>query len=141
MEVNSITQSVFTPAATASTNSAGSRQANDVLGKDDFLRILITQLQHQDPIAPVEDKEFISQMAQFSSLEQITNLSTQFSQLSQTLSTGQSLQLLGREVEISDSGNGAAVRGVVDSVTVGGEARVVVNSNSYRVDDITRILK
>lgn len=139
MEIDSITQGVFAPSTTANANSSGSRQASDVLGKDDFLRILITQLQHQDPIAPVEDKEFISQMAQFSSLEQITNLSNQFSRLSETLSAGQSLQLLGREVAIND--NGAVVQGIVDSVTIGGEAQVVVNNNSYRVDDVTRILK
>ncbi len=47
---------------------------NSSLGKDAFLQILITQLQNQDPTSPMDDKEFISQMAQFSSLEQMQNM-------------------------------------------------------------------
>lgn len=48
------------------------------LGKDEFLKILMTQLQNQDPTNPMKDNEFIAQMAQFSSLEQMTNMTKAF---------------------------------------------------------------
>ena len=54
------------------------RAHNNEMDKDAFLRLLITQLANQDPMHPMEDKEFIAQMAQFSTLEQINNMSVGF---------------------------------------------------------------
>lgn len=49
------------------------------LGKDDFLKLLVTQLRHQDPMQPMQDREFIAQVTQFSSLEQLINMNQTFS--------------------------------------------------------------
>ncbi len=54
-------------------NKQKKAESND-LDKDAFLKLLVTQLQNQDPLSPMEDREFIAQMAQFSSLEQMQNL-------------------------------------------------------------------
>ena len=74
---------------------------NSALGKDDFLKILVTQLQNQDPTNPLEDKDFIAQMATFSSLEQMTNMNTTMEQFI-TLQTQSNLisysQFVGKEV-------------------------------------------
>jgi flagellar basal-body rod modification protein FlgD len=64
---------------------------NSQLGKDAFLQILITQLQNQDPTSPMDDKEFIAQMAQFSSLEQMQNMTKAMENL---LTSQQQTQLM-----------------------------------------------
>ncbi|ATL39518.1 flagellar hook assembly protein FlgD [Bacillus velezensis] len=64
-------------ASTASSaKSTAAVNSSTNLGKDEFLKILMTQVQNQDPLNPVDDKEFISQMATFSSLEQMMNMNT-----------------------------------------------------------------
>jgi flagellar basal-body rod modification protein FlgD len=54
------------------------REPNSDLDRDAFLRLLITQLQHQDPLNPMDDRDFIAQMAQFSALEQMVQLNATF---------------------------------------------------------------
>ena len=68
---------------------AQSTNSNDYLGKDAFLKILMAQLQNQDPMNPMEDKDFIAQMAQFSSLEQMTNMVTSFEKLANSQAQSQ----------------------------------------------------
>ncbi|TVR68330.1 MAG: flagellar hook assembly protein FlgD [Spirochaetaceae bacterium] len=122
--------------ALSQAGQAGSKQE---LGRDDFLKILLTQLQNQDPTNPMEDREFIAQMAQFSTLEQMTNVARGFRDLSSTLTTSQALSVLGRTVEIR---NGAQLEtGVVSAVTRGATPQLTVNNREYDFSAIERIIQ
>ena len=59
------------------------KTGNDALGKDAFLNLLVTQLQHQDPTQPMADGEFLAQLAQFSSLEQLQQMNQSLTQIAQ----------------------------------------------------------
>ncbi|OQP05353.1 flagellar hook assembly protein FlgD [Geobacillus sp. 44B] len=94
------------------------KTGNQILGKDDFLKILLAQLQNQDPLNPMEDKDFIAQMATFSSLEQMINISSMLEQWMQTSQHDALLRYsewIGKNVYWQD---GEAVKsGIVKSVS------------------------
>ena len=115
----------------------GTRVASDELGKDDFLKLLITQLTHQDPTEPMDDREFIAQMAQFSTLEQMTNLSAEFQRLGGLLQSGQAVLLLDKTVDIVLGS--ATITGQVDEVTSGEYPQILVNGFYYDFSNVQRI--
>lgn len=82
-------------------------QSSKELGKDAFLRLLVTQLQHQDPLNPMDDKQFIAQLAQFSSLEQMNNIAAGITQLTQRAANQDMLAaaaFMGKDVVATGSG-------------------------------------
>ena len=113
------------------------RQTSHELGKDDFLKLLITQLSNQDPTNPMEDTQFIAQMAQFSSLEQMTNMNESFTRMANLINAGQASSTLGKTVEISLGDT--ATRGTVEAATLGANPQVMVNGMYYNLDQINAV--
>lgn len=139
---------------------AASKQS---MGKDEFLKLLITQLQYQDAMNPMDDKEFIAQMAQFSSLEQLQNLSSVMEKGLQSLTESQDklnestagtaslmldylaagsvnigLNLLGREIAYQ-TGNGEKTGTATALSKADGYFKIIVNGEEVLMADIISV--
>ncbi len=109
------------------------------LGKDDFLKLLVAQLQHQDPGNPMDSSQFMGQLAQFSSLEQMTNVASSIDKLTAATSVAQSVGLIGHDL-IFDRADGTVGRGVADGILMqNGQVTVDVAGESISPDAITAV--
>ncbi len=117
--------------------SASKKTSNSALDKDAFLQLLVAQMQYQDPLEPTSNTEYVSQLATFSELEEMQNLSS-----------GMDLQrasaLVGKEVIMtvtSDvTGETTSIRGPVDYVKIeAGKALLSVNGSLYSIEDLDSV--
>ena len=102
-------------------NTALSKQKGSNLDKDSFMLLLVTQFKYQDPLNPMEDKEFIAQMAQFSSLEQLMNLNTSMQGLSDATNTQQMVNAtsyIGKQVTVTGNSIGKTTNETTKEVSV-----------------------
>ena len=118
-------------------NTVNGRKASQELGKDDFLKLLITQLSHQDPTNPMDNTAFIAQMAQFSSLEQMNNMANGFDRMALLMNNNDAVSTLGKTVDIEIGSD--KITGVVESVTRGEKPQVLVNGNYYSLEHINAV--
>jgi flagellar basal-body rod modification protein FlgD len=89
-----------------SSTSSLYNSSTQTLGKDDFLKLLVTQLQNQDPLNPADSTEFISQLAQFSSLEQLTSVNDNLGIIQlfdQSINNSQAVNFVGKTIKASGS--------------------------------------
>lgn len=118
------------------TQTATEKTPGGDLGKDEFLQLLVCQMKNQDPLEPEADTDFIAQLAQFSSLEQMQNLND-------TAVNSQAFSLVGKSVVIntkSTNGDITEVSGVVDYITVSnGEAKLSINGSLYSMEDLVEV--
>ncbi len=110
------------------------------LGQDEFMELMVAQLNNQDPTKPLENAEFLSQLAQFGTVNGITELQTSVSSLTSSLQSNQALQastLVGRTVQVSSSTAnleaGGSVEGAIDLTGTTGELTLKVQNASGQV--------
>lgn len=114
------------------------KQKPKTLGQEEFLTLLITQLKNQDPLNPMQDKEFIAQLATFSSLEQTTTMNKNIQALlkeQRFLNAASATGLIGQEVTSVDN-----VSGVVKAVQIDDKGvSLVIGQSSVLLSDIKTI--
>lgn len=115
-------------------NPSNERSVNNELDKDAFLKLLVTQLQYQNPLEPMDNTQFIAQTAQFSALEQMKNLNT-------TMTNAQAFNIIGKPVYVEtksiDTGELEALSGVVSSVEIrNGEPYVNIGGKTVPYADV-----
>ena len=122
-------------------NPSNIREVKTQLGKDDFLKLLVTQLQYQDPLQPMDNTEFIAQTAQFTALEQMQNLN-------QTITNAQAFSTIGKGVIVNtrneQTGQYERVYGIVQSVDIingkpylnFGDNKIVPYEDIERIQDV-----
>lgn len=137
MSVNSVnSQKTIDQIIEQTTGSKKSKRNTGELGKDEFINLLVTQLQYQDPLNPQDDTQFIAQMAQFSALEQMQNLNTSYA-------ATKAFGMIGKVVTANlsnDAGGTNSIVGEVTSVKMqSGKAYVVVNGNDVPVDNVMEV--
>jgi len=118
----------------AGTQAKGNEGAN--LGKDDFLKLFVAQMTHQDPSKPMDDQAFMGQMAQFSTLEQISNMAAANTRVAESLGQSQAISLIGRTVTYVDEAD-AVHSGVVEKVTTAGGKTVLTIGGVAGIDPAT----
>lgn len=131
--IQSVTNGIIEQTKSSVTSSSTTNQ----LDKEAFLKLLVTQMQNQDPLEPTTDTEFVAQLATYSQLEELQNLSS-------TTTNSQALGLVGKNVIIqtlNSSSQQVTFSGVVDFVTyANGKAQLSVDGTLYSIDDLYSVI-
>jgi len=135
MSINSINNYGAT-GTTGTTGISSSSSGNSMLTMDDFFSLLVAQLSNQDMYNTMDDSEFIAQMAQFSMVQALSDLS-------EASATSYSVSLIGKEVtiaETTDNGTISSFQGIVEGVNLfNGKAEVVVDGSSYSLSSVMTV--
>ncbi len=122
-----------------SINEALSQTTTENLGKDEFLKLLTVQLSHQDPLKPMSNTEFISQMAEFSALEQMKNVNNSVEKLQAEFGKLANMNLVGKKVSFANY-QGEYRTGVIEKISLTQNQEVVINGQKVNLDKVTSLL-
>ncbi len=115
---------------------AASKESGGALDKDAFLQLLVTQMQYQDPLEPTDNTEYVSQLATFSTLEEMQNMGATMSRQSASSLVGQYVIM----EETSATGDTKTVEGTVDYVTFSGSKTYLsIDGTLYNYDDLKTV--
>ena len=118
--------SAILPASGAPVAATQTNNPNANLGKDDFLKLFVAQMKHQDPSQPMDNAAMMGQMAQFSTLEQISNMAIANGRVADSLGQSQAISLIGKTVTYLDDKD-VPQTGIVEKVsTVDGKSVLTV---------------
>jgi len=103
----------------------------------DYMKLLITQLQNQNPLEPLDNKDMAAQMAQFSQLQQMENLNSSFGKVLQSVQRSYASSLIGKEVSfeaIAEDGSVEGLTGAVEEVTIGEDGDIILTVGDQKVE-------
>ena len=113
--------------------------AKKVLNQEDFLKLLITQFSTQDPLNPVTDTAFISQMAEFTALENAKETQSEITLLRQQSANQEAISMIGKDVELL-SGDDGIIFGRVSKVLIDSDGpKLVVSGHPYALDKVVAV--
>jgi len=126
-------------AAPAGSAAASSATSDSPVKREDFLKLLVTQLSHQDPLKPTADTDFLAQLAQFSALEEMRNLNTSFQSFASGQEIGQMAALIGKKAEVQVQGS-ESWQGTVQAIKRrDGNILLMIDGQEYKPQDVIRI--
>ncbi|MCA9186632.1 MAG: flagellar hook capping FlgD N-terminal domain-containing protein [Pirellulaceae bacterium] len=113
---------------------------NSAVGRDEFLTLLVTQLQNQDPLNPTSSENFTTQLAQFSQLEGVEQLNASFSEMLRLQELTQSSSLVGKIATYKDPDTGQTLRGPIESAFLyDGHMHLAINDDAVSLQEISGI--
>jgi flagellar basal-body rod modification protein FlgD len=139
MNVSSVTSNAATASAAATTtspsstsSSSSSASASNTLNQQDFLKLLVAQIQYQDPMNPQSNTDMAAQLAQFTSLQQATESSS-------SLAMMQANGLVGGTVTVQVDANTSASGVVTGVVMSNGSPEITINGKNYALSQVTSV--